>query len=458
MLEVTALLSSVLSALNAALWGPPMLAAFLGTGVYLSFRTGWFQLTGLPVWLRATLLQPRSRQRTAADGAISPFGALNAALSACLGTGNIVGVATALCAGGPGTVLWMLLSAVPGMMTCCCETMLGVEYRTRDAQGRYHGGPTEYLTYGLGRPRLAKLYALFLVGASFGMGNMTQANAVAQGLAGFGIPAWGSALLLLPPLTVLLAGGLQRITALAERLILALTVGFAAACLWIIFLHRAALPGSLRMIAREAFTLRAAGGYGLAKAARWGIARGVFSNEAGLGSNALIHAGAHCDHPGAQGMWGILEVGIDTVVMCTLTALALLTSGVWRPDAPLAGADLCAAAFETAFGRAGGVLLTGSLCLFAFATLNAWSYYGRRGAQTLAGRRGARWFPPLYLAAAAAGCLLRLEPVWAISDLFNGLMALPNLYALWRLAPRAATLLREYRREIKQPGPKTRKF
>ncbi|MBR4727821.1 MAG: sodium:alanine symporter family protein [Clostridia bacterium] len=437
---------TVISALNAVLWGPPLLAAFLGTGVYLSFRTGWFQLTGLPVWLRATLLRPRGRRKTAEKGAISSFGALNAALSACLGTGNIVGVATALCAGGPGTVLWMLLSAVPGMMTCCCETMLGVEYRTRDAKGRYHGGPPEYLTYGLGKPRLAKLYALFLTGAAFGMGNMTQANAVAQGLAGYGVPAWGSALLLLPPLAVLLAGGLQRIAALAERLIPALTVGFAAACLWIIFLHRAALPATLRLIVRAAFTLRAAGGFGLAKAARWGVARGVFSNEAGLGSNALIHAGADCDHPGAQGMWGILEVGIDTVVMCTLTALALLTSGVWQPGTPLTGAALCTAAFASAFGPAGGVLLTGSLCLFAFATLNAWSYYGRRGAQTLAGRRGERWFLLLYPAAAVAGCLLRLEPVWALSDFFNGLMALPNLYALWRLAPEAAALLRDYRR------------
>ena len=422
-----------------------MLAAFLGTGLYLSCRTGWFQIFGARTWLRATLLQPRRSSAKTAQGAISSFGALNAALSACLGTGNVVGVATALCAGGPGTVLWMLLSAVPGMMTCCCETMLGVAYRTRDARGGYRGGPPEYLTDGLGKPGLAKAYAAFLVGASLGMGNLTQANAVAQALQGFGVPAWGSALLLLPPLAVLLAGGLRRITALAERLIPLLTVGFTAACLWIIFLNRSALPAVLRLVWREAFTLRAAGGFGLAKAARWGIARGVFSNEAGLGSNALIHAGADCRHPAEQGMWGILEVGIDTVLMCTLTALALLTSGAWRPGTPLEGVDLCRAAFASAFGRAGGGLLAGSLCLFAFATLNAWSYYGRRGAQLLGGRRGERWFLLLYPAAAAAGCLLRLEPVWALSDLMNGLMAIPNLYALWRLAPEAAALLREWR-------------
>ena len=424
------------SAISSFVWGPPMLAVFLGTGLFLSAKTGFFQIFGVRKWIDTTVVnafKSRKKNKNIKNG-VSQFGALTSALAACLGTGNIVGVATAITSGGPGAVFWMWVSAVLGMMTCCCENILGIKYRVRNPSGRWAGGPMYYIEKGLGMKGLAGAYAVFLTLASFGMGNMTQANSVSQGLSGFGVPPVVSAVILCILAGVSVSGGLKRISAISEKLIPFLTAAFVAACFAVIISNSEKLLPCLNLILKEAFTVKAVSGFGMAKAMRYGISRGVFSNEAGLGSSAIIHACADCDNPAEQGMWGILEVFIDTVFMCTVTAAAILSSGIWSEGASLNGVELCSAVFESVFGRAGGYFLNGCICLFAFATLVAWSYYGKSGAEYLFGEKSGKIYNVIYIAAIFIGAVTRLESVWSISDTFNGLMAIPNIFALLLLS------------------------
>lgn len=429
------MLSTVNSAISAFVWGTPMLAVFLGTGLFLSLKTGFYQIFGLKEWLGSTVFSKNKFQKE--KGSISQMSALTTALAACLGTGNIVGVATALCSGGPGAIFWMCISAVLGMMTCCCENILGVKYRVRDENGQWLGGPMYYIERGVGIKPLAGAYAVFLTGASLGMGNMTQANSVSQGLSGFGVPPVATGLLLAVLVGFSVSGGLKRISAFSEKLIPVLSASFILACFIIIAKNAENLLPCLKSIVKEAFTVKAVSGFGMAKAARYGISRGVFSNEAGLGSSAVIHAAADCDNPARQGQWGILEVFIDTVLMCTVTAAAILTSGVWSSETGLNGVELCSAVFESVFGRAGGYFLNICICLFAFATLAAWSYYGKSGAEYLFGKKSGNIYNVIYTAAAFAGSVIRLESVWSFSDTFNGLMAIPNIFALLLLSGEA---------------------
>ncbi|MBQ2694256.1 MAG: sodium:alanine symporter family protein [Clostridia bacterium] len=432
--------SQINSAISSFVWGPPMLAVFLGTGLFLSAKSGFFQIFGFKTWFGETIFAAfRSRKsgKKTNDGSISQLGALFSALAACLGTGNIVGVATALFSGGPGAVLWMCVSALLGMMTCCCENILGIKYRVRDSLGRLVGGPMYYIERGLGMGGLAKVYALLLVGASLGMGNMTQANSVAQGAAGFGISGTVCGIFLFAAVVISVSGGLERISRLSQVLIPALSAAFVLACFAVILTNIENLVPSIKLVFKEAFTLKAVSGFGMAKAARYGISRGVFSNEAGLGSSAIIHSSANCEKPAEQGMWGILEVFIDTVFMCTVTAAAILSSGVMGKNPSLNGVELCSAVFESVFGRAGAYFLDICICLFAFATLIAWSYYGKTGAEYLFGTGSGKIYNLIYAVCAFAGCMLKLESVWSISDTLNGLMAVPNIFALILLSKEA---------------------
>lgn len=423
-----------------------MLAVFLGTGLFLSVKTGFYQIFGIGDWLKSTVgtLIGRKEKKKTDEGSVSQLGALFSALAACLGTGNIVGVATALCSGGAGSVFWMCISAILGMMTCCCENILGIKYRIRDSLGNWLGGPMLYIERGLGMKKLARVYAVFLIGASLGMGNMTQANSVAQGLSGFGVPPVITAAILCIAVLLAVSGGLKRITAVSQLLIPVLSGAFILACFAVIFVNRENLLPSIKYIITEAFSIKAISGFGLAKAARYGIARGVFSNEAGLGSSAIIHAAADCKSAGEQGKWGILEVFIDTVFMCSITAAAILTSGVMH-DKSLGGVELCAAVFESVFGKAGGYFLNICICLFAFATLVAWSYYGKMGTQYLFGTESGKIYNAVYAAAAFIGCIMKLESVWTVSDIFNGLMAVPNIFALLCLSKEATDALNRKR-------------
>lgn len=433
------------SIVSSVIWGPPMLAVFLCTGLFLSAKTGFFQIFGIRKWMKLTVVDAyRKRKEPAkANGSVSQFSALTSALAACLGTGNIAGVATALCAGGPGAVFWMWVSAILGMMTCCCENILGIRYRVRSTLGQWTGGPMLYIERGLKKPKLARLYAFLLIGASLGMGNMTQANSVSAGLSGLGVSPAVTAIILAPLVFICISGGLKRISSIAEKLIPLLSAVFVGVCLIVIVKNIHAVIPSFRLIVKEAFSFRAVSGFGIAKAARYGIARGVFSNEAGLGSNTVIHASADCDKAGIQGMWGIFEVMFDTLFMCTVTAITILSSGAWSPSGSLDGIPLCAAAFESVIGRAGGIILGICICLFAFATLIAWSFYGKSGAAYLFGDESGKYYNIIYAVAVFVGCIMKLDAVWTLSDIFNGLLAIPNIYAVLKLSKEAVDLLNE---------------
>ena len=437
------------SFISSVVWGPPMLAVFLGTGLFLSVKTGFFQIFGIRKWLSLTVIDAyrKRNEPPKTDGSVSQFSALTSALAACLGTGNIAGVATALCAGGAGSVFWMWISAILGMMTCCCENILGIRYRIRNSLGQWMGGPMLYIERGLGKPRLAKIYAFLLIGASLGMGNMTQANSISAGLDGFGIPSALTAVILAPLIFICISGGLKRISSIAEKLIPALSAVFVGVCLIVILKNIHSVIPSFRLIIKEAFSLKAVSGFGMAKAARYGISRGVFSNEAGLGSNTVIHANADCDKPGIQGMWGIFEVMFDTLFMCTVTAITILSSSV--QSSGLNGIALCSAAFESVIGNAGQIILSISICLFAFATLMAWSFYGKTSTAYLFGDKSGKYYNIIYALAAFVGCIMKLDAVWSLSDIFNGLLAIPNIYAVLKLSKEAVALLNE----AKNPRP-----
>lgn len=436
---------NIISAISSFVWGAPMLAVFLGTGIFLSAKSGFFQLFGVKEWVGKTVVSAyRNRNETQSNGSVSQFGALTSSLAACLGTGNIVGVATALFSGGAGAVVWMCISAILGMMTCCCENILGVKYRIRSGSG-FRGGPMYYIEKGLGMKGLAAAYAVLLIGASLGMGNMTQANSVAQGLSGFGIQPTVTAIILAFLVAVSVSGGIKRISKISQMLIPILSGAFILACVVVIAVNAENIVPSIRLMLKEAFTVKAVSGFGIAKAARYGISRGVFSNEAGLGSTAVIHAEADCKNAGEQGMWGILEVFIDTVLMCTLTAFAILSSGVLQTNPNLNGVELCAAVFGSVFGKAGERFLDLSICLFAFATLVAWSYYGKSGAEYLFGAKGGKVYNVIYAGATFVGCIMKLDAVWLVSDAFNGLMAVPNLFAVIILSKEALSELKKQR-------------
>ncbi len=422
--------------IGGVVWGPVTLALLLGTGVYLTLG-----LRFMP-WRRlgsAFVLLWRGR-RAQGEGEITPFQALMTALSATIGTGNIAGVATAIALGGPGAVMWMWLTALFGMATKYAEAVLAVRFRERDALGSYVGGPMYYIRGGLGRGWrwLGGAFALFGMIAAFGIGNMVQANSVAEALGSvWRIPhAWSGGVLLLLTGAVIL-GGIRRIAQVASKLVPLMALSYFAAAGAILVLRWRALPAALELIVTQAFDPSAAAG-GVAGAAVWaairyGVARGVFSNEAGLGSAPIAHAAARTGDPVRQGMVAMLGTFIDTLVVCTLTALVILVSGLWNDGGN--GAALSTAAFEAGLPGYGAYIVSGGLVVFAFTTILGWSYYGERCAEFLFGVRVILPYRLLWLAAIPAGALGKLETVWSVADVMNGLMALPNLIALLLLSP-----------------------
>ena len=442
------LVNNILEGLGGFLWGPPMLVVFLLTGAYLTIRSRGFPFRRLGLWVKVTFGSLLKKQE-AAEGSITQRQALASALAACLGTGNIVGVATALSLGGPGAVFWMWVSAALGMMTCCVENILGVKYRWRTASGGWMGGPMAYLEKGLGSKGLAGTYAALLALASFGIGNMTQANAIAEAAKfQFHIPGWAVGIVLAGLIGLVIFGGVGRIAKVTEKIVPAMAGVFLLASFIVLVKNYRALPGALGMILRGAFRLPSAlgggVGYGIAKAMRYGVARGVFSNEAGLGSSAVVHAAADVKEPAVQGLWGISEVFIDTLLMCTVTALVFLCSGAWQGHE---GVAMAGAAFAD-LGRWGEYFVSLSIALFAFATLTGWSFYGEQGARYLLGEKSVKAYRVIYLGAIVVGCVMKLETVWAAADVLNGLMAVPNLIGVVVLSGQAVRELRRWEKQF----------
>jgi len=357
-----------------------------------------------------------------------------------------VGVATALTLGGPGAIFWMFVSAALGTMTICAENILGIKYRQQRKHG-WMGGPMAYLARGLGSKSLAGLYAALLALAAFGIGNMTQANAMAQAVEqSLHISPWITGVVVAVLVGLVIFGGVKRIGRVTEYVVPIMTGLFLLASAIVLIVHRSALPATLSLIAREAFAVSSiaggAAGWGIKKALRYGVARGVFTNEAGLGTSAVIHAAADVREPATQGLWGIAEVFIDTLLMCTVTALVFLSSGAFESGAT--GVSMASVAYTTVFGPWGMHFVSLCIALFAFATLTGWSYFGEQGARWLLGEKSVRPYRVIYLFAIIIGCTMQLETVWSLADVFNGLMAIPNLIGVLLLSGQAMRELRQF--------------
>ncbi len=419
---------------NGIVWGPPFMILLVGTGVYLTIRLGFFQFRHLGhAWKHSFGLLFR-KDVEVEPGAITPFQAVTSAMAATIGVGNIAGVATAIALGGPGAIFWMWMVALVGMATKMAEATLGLKYRHVDADGHVSGGVFYYIEKGLG-PQwkwLAVLYA-FLAGlAAFGIGNMVQSNTMAQALeTGFGLPPWITGFALVVLVGIVTLGGISRIAVTAEKVVPIMAVAYLIGAIAILAMNASAIPGALSMIVTSAFSpAPAVGGFAgasVAMAIRFGIARGIFSNEAGLGSASIVHAQAR-NIPFRQGFWGVWEVFIDTLVVCTMTALVILVTGVMESGAT--GADLTSAAFSTGLPGPGGYVIIVAIAFFAYTTMLTWNFYGEKSWEYLFGRAVVVPYRLIFLLFVFLGSVGALELVWDVADTFNGLMAAPNLVAL----------------------------
>lgn len=431
-------LTELTGQLSGLLWNNPLtLSLLLGMGLYLTVRLRMVQVRG---FRHATeLVRGQHPSTPSAAGQVSHFQALSTALSATIGTGNIAGVATAISLGGPGALFWMWVTAVLGMATKFTECTLALRFRRVDDNGEVAGGPMYTLADGLNMPRLAAAFALFALIASLGIGNMVQANSVVDGL-GFVWPAvdryaaWVG-IALAAAVGLVIVGGIRRIARTAATLVPFMAVIYLAAALLVLANHIGQIPAALAQIVNLAVNPWAAGGAAAGEAIRWGVARGMFSNEAGLGSSPMAHAAARTHEPVREGLVAMLEPFIDTLVICTLTGLVIVvTQSHLTSAADIEGAALTAYAFSQVLGDAGGWVVGIGLTLFAYSTMIAWSYYGDRSARFLFGERAVLPYRLVFTALVAVGAAVPLRLVWNVADITNLLMALPNLLSLALLA------------------------
>lgn len=457
-------MTKILSWLNAIVWGAPALVLIIGVGLYLSFQLGFPQITLLPRALRdfGSKLRPRKKER---EGT-SSFQALCTALAATVGTGNLVGVAGAICLGGPGAIFWMWVCGLLGMVTKFAEATLAVRYRVQGSRG-FVGGPMYMMLEGLGSRSypMAVCYCLFGVIAAFGVGNATQISAVVTSVNGMlsrfgGEPTGRTDLILgivLAALVgVMLFGGAKRIGAAAERLVPFVSVLYVGMCAGVLFFRAREVPAAFCAIVEGAFSPRAVTGGMLGsswQALRIGCSRGIFTNEAGMGTASIAHASAEVSHPVQQGLMGIMEVFLDTMVICTLTALGILSSGVPIPYGVDAGASLTTDAFACVYGDMASVILSVSLCCFAIATILGWGLYGARCAEFLFGPKAWKYFAIAQTGAVIFGSVQNAAVVWQLAETVNGLMAIPNLITLGALTPELKRLVKEYKKSRKKDGP-----
>ena len=439
-------LNAVIDSVNAFAWGPPMLGMLGFTGVLLTLGLAFMPWRKIDYGFR--LLFDRSEATGA--GEVRPFNALMTALSATVGTGNMAGVATAIALGGPGAIFYMWLIALFGMATKYAEAVCAVTYREVDEAGRYVGGPMYYLRNGVGEfaPELGKwlglAFAVFGAVAAFGIGNAVQVNSMAAALRdSFSVPNWATGIAVAALIGVVVIGGIRRIGEVAGKLVPAMVVLYIGAALTVILVNIAEVPAAFGSIFTHAFTPAAAtGGFAgaaVAAAVRFGVARGVFSNESGLGSAAIAHAAAQTHSPVRQGIVAMLGTFIDTLVVCTMTALVILTSGAWT----LTGAVLTSAGFQGSIAG-GQYIVAVALPVFAFTTILGWSYYGERCWQYLFREKSLWIYRSLWVLAALAFANVKVDLVWNLSDTLNGLMAIPNLVGLLLLAPMVFKATRKY--------------
>jgi len=447
MSEFASMLDSFFSTVGGIVWGAPMLILLVGTGIWLTIVLKGLQFSKLIYALKLIFEKKEDSEKEPGD--ITNFQALMTALSATVGTGNIAGVATAIAAGGPGALFWMWMTGLVGMATKYAEAVLAVKYREKDKEGSMCGGPMYYISKGLGWKWLGVAFALFAAVAAFGIGNMVQSNSVADAVSStFNIsPAVTGIVLMILSASVIL-GGIKSIGKVTSILVPVMIFFYVAAALIIIFKNIGGVPEAFALIVRQAFTPTAAGGGFLGSTVmltmRMGVARGVFSNESGLGSAPIAAAAARTKHPVIQALISMTQTFIDTLVVCTMTGLVIILSGVW--DSGKTGADLTATAFQMGIFK-GDVIVTIGLILFAYSTLLGWCYYGEKSIEFLLGEKSVKPYRYLFIIFIGVGALSKLELVWNISDVFNGLMALPNLIGLIFLTPVIVKETRHYFKE-----------
>lgn len=461
------MITNVNNAINGFVWGIPMLVLLVGTGILMTVLTKFFQLSHIGHWFKNTIGgifkdKHVTKHTEKGDQSISQFQSLCTALAATIGTGNIVGVASALIAGGPGAIFWMWIVAFFGMMTNYSENVLGIYYRRKNQKGEWCGGAMYYLKDGLGSYKglkqvgavLAVLFSIFCLLASFGIGNMSQVNSISANMeAAFSIPPYITGIVLLVIAALVIVGGLKRIASVTEKLVPFMAIAYVLGALIIFFMNIDQTGAIFTAIIKGAFGLRAIGGgivgSGVKMALTWGMKRGVFSNEAGLGSSVMVHSNSNVREPVRQGMWGIFEVFADTIVVCTLTAFAVLSSGLidLKTGAVLSeasGSALVGEAFSTVFGSIGPAFIAVAILLFAFSTVLGWSHYGSKAWEYLFGTKSTLVYKIVFVLMIFVGATMNLSLAWDLSDTFNGLMAIPNLIGVISLSPIVMKITKNY--------------
>ncbi len=461
------MITKVNSAVNSFVWGIPMLIMLVGTGILMTVLTKFFQLSHIGHWWKNTIggiFSDRhvTKHTDKNDKAISQFQSLCTALAATIGTGNIVGVASALIAGGPGAIFWMWVVAFFGMMTNYSENVLGIYYRRKNSKGEWCGGAMYYLKDGLGSRKgckqigaiLAVLFSIFCLLASFGIGNMSQINSIALNMkAAFSIPTQVTGVVLMILAALVILGGLKRIASVTEKLVPFMAILYIIGTLVIFFANIGHVGAVFGAIFKGAFGLKAVGGgivgSGVKMALTWGMKRGVFSNEAGLGSSVMVHSNSNVKEPARQGMWGIFEVFADTMVVCTLTAFSVLSSGLIDLEtgavlSDAADSALVGQAFATVFGSFGPMFIAVAILLFAFSTVLGWSHYGTKAWEYLFGTASTIAYRIVFIVIIFVGATMNLSLAWDLSDTFNGLMAMPNLIGVLCLSPLVMRITKNY--------------
>ena len=435
-----------LNKISQVVWGPPLILFLIGTGVFLTVRLRGMQFWSLAHSLRLALIE--RKEKGDAEGDITHFQALMTALSATVGTGNIAGVATAIAAGGPGALFWMWITALFGMGTKYAEAVLAVRFRVMSPNGTMSGGPMYYLSNGLGQKWLGLAFAFFTAVAAFGIGNMVQSNSVADAMeASFHVPPFLTGLILAGATALVIIGGIRSIARTATALVPVMVVFYLLASGVVVLLNLRAIPEVVRLILIHAFTPTAATGGFLGSAVlhtiRFGVARGVFSNESGLGSSPIAAAAAQTRDPVRQALVSMTQTFIDTIVICSFTGFAIISTGLWTSGKT--GAELTTQAFSHSLpGDSGGVIVALGLILFAYSTILGWCYYGEKSIEYLFGQGAIKPYRILFVIMVAMGSFLKLNIVWTFSDIMNGLMAIPNLIGLVFLSGVVARESRRY--------------
>ena len=454
--------------INGWVWGWPALILLAFVGILMTFMTGFFQITHIGHWMKHTIgaiFKEKDIVAHTQDKTISQFQSLCTALAATVGTGNIVGVAGAIAVGGPGVVFWMWVIAFFGMMTNYSENVLGILYRRKNSEGEWCGGAMYYLRDGLGGKKnckelgaiLAVLFSCFCLLASFGIGNMSQVNSMVGNVNhAFGIPKIAVGIFLFVAVGLVIIGGLKRIAAFTEKLVPFMVIVYLIGTIAIIIMNITTVPEIFVSIFKGAFHLKSAAGgavgSGIALAMQMGMKRGVFSNEAGLGSSVMVHSSSNVKEPVRQGMWGIFEVFADTIVVCTLTAITILSSGVINLETGLVSevgesiesSSFMAYAFEAHYGKIGSAFVAIAILLFAFSTVLGWSHYGSKAFEYLFGTKAVIIYRIIFVIIVLAGSVLEAKLAWDLSDTFNGLMMLPNLIGVLVLSPQVMKCTKNY--------------